>query len=190
MFSTFKEVRNACGTMNFETCSVFKICLKWRAASRKIAMFVTKSDVVEDVTIINRNFVQEIQYIETMTLKRALCSPPIRAGSSTSSLPTAHYLSTTGVRTIEASAQSVPSTAHCYTVQSLAIMSGKLGQKLFICFQESGGRFGKQVAESIRSHIPPNIVIVVAAVNCPLIRSFHGRVKVMPHYSQEPFRMM
>ena len=41
--------------------------------------------------------------------------------------------------------QSQHSLTHSYTAQVLISMSGKLANKLYICFQEVGGKFGPQI---------------------------------------------
>ena len=57
-------------------------------------------------------------------------------------------LSITGEKTTGATFASVASTTHSYTIQILVSNSGCLAKKLFICFQEAGGKFGKRVSET------------------------------------------
>ena len=47
----------------------------------------------------------------------------------------------TGAKTTEATVASVASTTHAYTIQVLISMPGRLAKKLYICFQEAGGKF-------------------------------------------------
>ena len=52
---------------------------------------------------------------------------------------------------------SVASTTHSYTIQVLISMSGRLAKKLYICFQEAGGKFAKRVFKTLQRNQPPNI---------------------------------
>ena len=64
-------------------------------------------------------------------------------------------LSMTGEKTTEATVASVASTALSYTIQVLISMIGRLAKKLYICFQEAGGKFGKRVPETLQRNQPP-----------------------------------
>ena len=55
----------------------------------------------------------------------------------------------TGEKTTEATVARVASTTHSYTIQLLISMSACLAKKLYICFQEAGGKFSKRVSEAL-----------------------------------------
>jgi len=55
--------------------------------------------------------------------------------------------------------QNVNSLTHSYTIQVLISNSGHLAPKLFICFQEQGGKFGPQVGASVQENQPDNLVV-------------------------------
>ena len=66
-------------------------------------------------------------------------------------------ISITGEKTTEANVASVASTTHSCTIQVLISMSGRLTKKLYICFQEAGGKFGTHFFETLQRNQPPNI---------------------------------
>ena len=81
-----------------------------------------------------------------------------------------HYQKTT-----EAVVQSLASVTHSYMIQVLISMSGKLGRKLYICFQEAGGQFGKFVTEEERKIYHQTLSLNARGVaNCPLHLWFLG----------------
>ena len=63
----------------------------------------------------------------------------------------------TGEKITEATVASVPSTTHSCNIQVLISMSGRLAKKLYVCFQEAGGKFGNRVSETSKRKLPPNI---------------------------------
>ena len=63
----------------------------------------------------------------------------------------------TGKKITEATVATVASTAYSYTIQVLISMPGRLEKKLYICFQEAGGKFDKRVSETLQRNQPPNI---------------------------------
>ena len=46
-------------------------------------------------------------------------------------------------------------TTHSYTIHMFIFMSGCLAKKLYICFQEAGGKFGKLVSDTLQRNQPP-----------------------------------
>ena len=60
-------------------------------------------------------------------------------------------------KTNEATVASGASTTHSYNIQILISMWGRLAKKLYICFQELAGKFGKRVSETLQRNQPPNI---------------------------------
>ena len=66
-------------------------------------------------------------------------------------------LSMTMEKTTEATVSSLASTTHSYIIQVLISMSGCLEKKLYICFQEAGGKFGKCVSKTLQRNQPPII---------------------------------
>ena len=55
----------------------------------------------------------------------------------------------TGEKTTEGTVARVASTTSSYTIQVLISISGHVEKKLYICFQEAGGKFSKRVSEAL-----------------------------------------
>ena len=54
--------------------------------------------------------------------------------------------------------RSCSSVTHSYMIQVLISMSSELGRKLYICFQETGGQFGKLVTKQVMENTQPNVI--------------------------------
>lgn len=68
-------------------------------------------------------------------------------------------LSDTGGKETLSLVQSMNSSTHSYTIQPPLSNSGELAPKLYICFQEKGGKLGPLVQKRLDQNLPPNIVV-------------------------------
>ncbi len=66
-------------------------------------------------------------------------------------------LSFVGEKATTASVSSLHATTHSYTIQPIITLEGKLLSSLFICLQESGGKFGPRVQQNMFQC--PNVVV-------------------------------
>lgn len=120
---------------------------QYRISSRKITKFCTKR-ILDDQEVLQENareFVASInEYVETKAFLPEEIWNTDQSGF-TYELVGNRTLSFTGEKQTLGLCQTQKSLTHSYTVQVLISPSGKLGNKIYICFQEPGGVFGPRV---------------------------------------------
>jgi len=148
---------------SFKASASFLRSLKaqFRISSRKVTKFITKRTRTDEHVIERnaRNFVAKIN-----DMKITLGFPSSHVWNTDQSgfnyeLSSGRTLSDKGEKETFAMVQSVNSLTHSYTVQVLISNDGYLAPKLFICFQESSGKFGPRVQERVRESQPANIIV-------------------------------
>lgn len=129
--------------------------------TRKITKYLTKTDIQNDETTQNEAmvFVHDINDLikhHDYNRENVWNSDQSRFEYE---IVSARTLSHAGEKDTWASCQSSNSLTHSYTIQIHISLAGKLGNKLYICFQEKGGSFGSKVETMIRQFTPNNMYV-------------------------------
>jgi len=148
---------------SFKASSSFLRSLKahFRISSRKVTKFITKRTRVDE-HVIERNAKSFVAKINEMKITLGFSSCHVWNTDQSGfnyELSSGRTLSDKGEKETFAMVQSVNSLTHSYTVQVLISNDGYLAPKLFICFQEAGGKFGPRVQERVRESQPTNVVV-------------------------------
>ena len=147
---------------NFKASSSFIENFKrqFKISSRKITKFYTKATHVNEELIraSATAFVRGVNdYIERNSIKPEVIWNTDQSGFAYE-LVSARTLTNVGERDTLGLAQNMNSLSHSYTIQVHISAAGKLGKKLFVCFQEPKGFFGTQISEKLKK--PPCNIIV------------------------------
>jgi hypothetical protein len=115
--------------------------------SRKITKFITKNTSVEEIKLIKcgKIFTEKINELineNDFKAQEVFNSDQTRFEYEMTS---ARTLSQKGEKETFSFIQASNSLTHSYTVQILISMDGKLGKKLYICFQEAKDTFGPKI---------------------------------------------
>ena len=128
-----------------------KIC------SRKITKFVTQSFIQDEDTIIANS----IEFVDSCIALFPNYSQSHIFNTDQSGfkyeLHSGRTLSFQGTKCAEAVSQSIHSMTHSYTIQPIITLEGKLLSPLFICLQETHGKFDPNVKNSLIS--TPNVIV-------------------------------
>lgn len=150
---------------NFKASSGFLNDLKTRfkVSSRKVTKFVTKK-TRQDEEAIKQRADEFVETINGMKQDEGGLYSSSNVWNTDQSgfnyeLFSGRTLSDKGEKDTFLMVQNINSLTHSYTIQVLISNDGYLAPKLFICFQEHGGRFGPRVEVSVRENQPNNIVV-------------------------------
>jgi hypothetical protein len=152
---------------------VFNFKRKNRIVSRKITKYVSIPRNTENVLIEEtaRNFVDNaITKFENYKLDHILNTDQSGFNYLEHS---SHTLAIRGQKSVVAGVSSVSATTHSYTIQPTVSLSGSLVGKLYICLQETDGKFGPQVQKSVEEHLIKCRNIVVTASKSGKLQKGH-----------------
>lgn len=127
--------------------------------TRKITKYLTDREVVNEVGIKQAGieFVNKVNHrIRHEGLNHDCVWNSDQSGFEYE-MKYARTLSQKGEKDTWARCQSTNSLTHSYTIQIHTSLAGKLGKKIYICFQEKSGTFGPLVRASLERNTPSNV---------------------------------
>jgi hypothetical protein len=137
---------------------------KYRIVSRKITKYVSVAQIEDSASIMEtaKNFVENaISKFEEYSPNHILNTDQ---SGFTYLEHSSHTLANIGEKSVVATVSSVSATTHSYTIQPTISLNGSIIGPLYICLQETDGKFGPQVKKLVDSHLNKcrNIVVTTS----------------------------